>query len=138
MKRTKPWPKGSLSTAPRALKALGKKWEKRLGLEHWQINYYMSKRQLRSCAETRWESNYLGGGVAFDPVWYEQEIRTPEEIEATVVHELTHFVFARMDDSMSDLFGAASGVFTVYHDARETVCDQFAAILIKRYVRKKD
>lgn len=138
MRRMKMWPKKFLTPAPKWVVAIGRKWEKRLGLETWRISYYVRIRPtVGGAAEIRWVPSYNEAVIALDPAWLESDIVTEADVEMTLVHEQSHLLFAKMDDDLTDLFGFESGVFSTYASKREGLCDVLAQLFIARYKRSK-
>lgn len=139
MRRTKPWRAGALKLAHKKIVALGRKWEKRLGLAQWTVSYYVYGGSMAGgAAETRWHDNYQDAGIAIDQKWLDFDTTTDEDIEINLVHELCHLLFAPMDDEMASMFGLESTVYGMYAAKREGMCDVIAKLIVDRYKRKRD
>lgn len=126
------------ASIPISLRKLVRIWMKRLGLErNWKLKFYTRQFKDLTAAEAKWSPGYASGSIHFGARWLADEHRTDAETEHTVVHELLHFVFAPMDDSMEDYLGLGKAFF-IYAERREQMCDRIATLLIDRYRRNGD
>lgn len=130
---TKPDP----ARPPAYIYKLVRLWQKRMNLMHWgDIKLYTRAFKDATAAETRWPKDYKGGSIHFGQKYLSNPTITYEEVEAVVVHELCHFLFAEMDDKFEYYLGIGE-CFHTYSAERESMCDTIATMLIARYKRAK-
>lgn len=130
---TKPDP----ARPPHYIYKLVRLWQKRMGLNHWgDIKLYTRTFKDKTAAEVKWTRGYKGASIHFSTKWLVDKTLTIEEVEATVVHELCHLLFADMDDKLERYLGIGE-CFHEYGVAREGMCDTIANMLIERYKRAK-
>ena len=122
---------------PRVIYTLMRKWQVRLGLQHWGvINLYVRPFKDATAAEIKWTRDYKGASISFSHKWLVSEHTSYDDYEATVVHELCHLLFAAMDDRLERYLGLGE-VFFEYGETREGMCDMISNLLIQRYKRVK-
>jgi len=109
------------------LKELLKKWQPRLGLHNWDIKVkYCKPADMEGCQGlNEFEQTYLTSSVKILKPEYYSDPNFPQDIEATLIHELLHlhFVFLRKSsDNAGDAEEQAIELLTraVLYDRKKT------------------